>query len=199
MYVRAGRPQRIAFGQLASDQLKKCGIGLTVKEGDFATVLLPLLSYPNDFDTYLGGWTTSIDPDDYSIFHSSKCTTKENPDDNNFVCWNNPEGDKLLEDGRQELDQAKRKEIYAKFQQIAHDDLPYYFTWSDLANAASRSPSRRRRAASTSPARSTTGTTTAGSSRPSDRGATRVALNDNGRRRPHGRRRPRPIRGRTTG
>ncbi len=135
MYVRAGRPQRIAFGQLASDQLKKCGIGLTVKEGDFATVLLPLLSYPNDFDTYLGGWSTSIDPDDYSIFHSSKCTTKDNPDDNNFVCWSNPEADKLLEDGRQELDQAKRKEIYAKFQQIAHDDLPYYFTWSDLANA----------------------------------------------------------------
>ena len=135
MYVRAGRPQRIAFAQLASDQVKKCGIGLTVKEGDFATVLLPLLSYPNDFDTYLGGWSTSIDPDDYSIFHSSKCTTKENPDDNNFVCWSNPEADKLLEDGRQELDQAKRKEIYAKFQQIAHDDLPYYFTWSDLANA----------------------------------------------------------------
>lgn len=135
MYVRAGRPQRIAFGQLASDQLKKCGIGLTVKEGDFATVLLPLLSYPNDFDTYLGGWSTSIDPDDYSIFHSSKCVTKENPDDNNFVCWNNAEADKLLEDGRQELDQAKRKEIYAKFQEIAHNDLPYYFLWSDLAHA----------------------------------------------------------------
>ncbi len=136
MYVRAGRPQRVAFGQLAADQLKKCGIELTPKEGDFATVLLPLLSYPNDFDTYLGGWSTSIDPDDFSIFHSSKCVTKENPDDNNFVCWQNAEADKLLEDGRQELDQAKRKDIYGKFQQIAHDDLPYYFAWSDVANAA---------------------------------------------------------------
>lgn len=135
MYVRAGRPQRVAFGQLAKDQLAKCGIELNVKEGDFATVLLPLLSYPNNFETYLGGWSTSIDPDDYSIFHSSKCVTKENPDDNNFVCWSNAEADKLLEDGRQELDQAKRTEIYAKFQQIAHDDLPYYFLWSDLANA----------------------------------------------------------------
>jgi ABC-type transport system substrate-binding protein len=135
MYVRAGRPQRIAFGQLASDQLKKCGIGLTVKEGDFATVLLPLLSYPNDFDTYLGGWSTSVDPDDYSIFHSSKCVTKENPDDNNFVCWQNPEADKLLEDGRQELDQAKRKDIYFQFQLIAHSDLPYYFLWSDQGHA----------------------------------------------------------------
>jgi ABC-type transport system substrate-binding protein len=135
MYVRAGRPQRVAFGQLAKDQLAKCGIELNVKEGDFATVLLPLLSYPNDFDTYLGGWSTSVDPDDYSIFHSSKCVTKEFPDANNFPCWQNAEGDKLLEEGRQELDQAKRKEIYAKFQQIIHDDLPYYFLWSDLANA----------------------------------------------------------------
>ena len=100
--VRPGRPRRSASPSASwpSDQLKKCGIGLSVKEGDFATVLLPLLSYPNDFDTYLGGWSTSIDPDDYSIFHSSKCTTKENPDDNNFVCWSNPEADKLLEDGR---------------------------------------------------------------------------------------------------
>ena len=136
LFVRAGRPQRVAFGQLAADQLKKCGIEINVKESDFATVLLPLLSYPNNYDTYLGGWSTSRDPDDYSIFHSSKCTTKDNPDDYNFPCWSNPEADQLLSDGRQELDQAKRTEIYAKLQVITHDDLPYYFLWSDLANAA---------------------------------------------------------------
>lgn len=134
LYVRQGRPQRVRFGSLAKDQLKECGIEITVKESDFATVLLPLLSYPNNYVTYLGGWSTSIDPDDYSIFHSSKCTTKENPDDNNFPCWNNPEGDKLLEDGRTELDQAKRKEIYTKFQALIHNDYPYYFLWGDLAH-----------------------------------------------------------------
>jgi ABC-type transport system substrate-binding protein len=134
LYVRQGRPQRVRFGSLAKDQLAECGIEITVKEADFATVLLPLLSYPNNFVTYLGGWGTSIDPDDYSIFHSSKCTTKENPDDNNFICWNNPEGDKLLEEGRQELDQAKRKEIYGKFQVLIHNDVPYYFLWGDLAH-----------------------------------------------------------------
>jgi ABC-type transport system substrate-binding protein len=134
LYVRQGKPQRVRFASLAKDQLAECGIEITVKEADFATVLLPLLSYPNNFETYLGGWGTSIDPDDYSIFHSSKCTTKENPDDNNFICWNNPEGDKLLEEGRQELDQAKRKEIYGKFQVLIHNDVPYYFLWGDLAH-----------------------------------------------------------------
>jgi ABC-type transport system substrate-binding protein len=134
LYVRQGRPQRVRFAQLAKDQLKECGIEINVKEADFATVLLPLLSYPNNFDTYLGGWSTSIDPDDFSIFHSSHCTTEASPDDNNFPCWNNPEADRLLEEGRQELDQEKRKAIYAEFQKVIHDDLPYYFTWADLAH-----------------------------------------------------------------
>ncbi len=135
LFVRSGRPQRVAFGSLAKDQLAKCGIEINVKESDFATVLLPLLSYPNKFDTYLGGWSTSIDPDDYSIFHSSKCTTKEAPDGNNFPCWSNPQADKLLEDGRTTLDQNGRKDIYGQFQVIAHNDYPYYFLWADLGHA----------------------------------------------------------------
>jgi peptide/nickel transport system substrate-binding protein len=134
LYVRQGRPQRVKFAQLAKDQLALCGINIDVAESDFATVLLPLLSYPNKFDTYLGGWSTSIDPDDFSIFHSSHITTKDNKDDNNFPGWKNAEGDKLLEQGRQELDQAKRKDIYFKFQQIIHDDAPYYFLWADQAH-----------------------------------------------------------------
>jgi ABC-type transport system substrate-binding protein len=134
LFVRQGRPQRIKFAQLAKDQLKDCGIEIIVKESDFATVLLPLLSFPNNFNTYLGGWSTSIDPDDYSIFHSKSCTTKENPDDYNFPCWKNDAADKLLEQGREELDQAARKTIYHDFQVIIHNDLPYYFLWGDLAH-----------------------------------------------------------------
>jgi ABC-type transport system substrate-binding protein len=136
LYVRQGRAQRVAFGQLAKDQLAKCGIELNVVEADFATVLLPLLSYPNNYETYLGGWSTSRDPDDYSIFHSSSCSTADFPDGFNFPCYSSAEGDKLLEAGRQELDQEARKAIYFQFQELVHNDLPYYFLWSDLANAA---------------------------------------------------------------
>ena len=78
LYVRVGRPQRLAFAELARDQLKECGIEVEVQEGDLNTVLIPkVLDYPNDFDTYLGGWSTALDPDDYSIFHSSEIPTKE--------------------------------------------------------------------------------------------------------------------------
>ena len=135
LFVRVGRPQRLAFAELARDQLKDCGIAIDVQEGDLNTVLIPkVLDYPNDFDTYLGGWSTALDPDDYSIFHSSEIPSKETPSANNFPGWKNAEADKLLEEGRQELDQAKRKEIYDKFQVLIHDELPYYFAWADLAH-----------------------------------------------------------------
>jgi ABC-type transport system substrate-binding protein len=132
LYVRQGRPQRVKFAQLAADQLKACGIEIVVKESDFGTVLVPkVLTYPNTFDTYLGGWSTSIDPDSYSIFHSSKISTKDLPDANNSGGWANAEADKLMEQGRQELDQAKRKDIYSQFELLIHNEVPYYFLWAD--------------------------------------------------------------------
>jgi ABC-type transport system substrate-binding protein len=135
LFVRVGRPQRLAYAELARDQLKECGIEITVQEGDLNTVLIPkVLDYPNDFETYLGGWSTALDPDDFSIFHSSEIPTKENPSANNFPGWKSDEADRLLKEGREELDQAKRKDIYFEFQNLIHDELPYYFLWADLAH-----------------------------------------------------------------
>ena len=135
LYVRSGRPQRISFAQLAADQLKACGIEIKVNPADFSTVLLPLLSYPNNFDTYLGGWSTALDPDDSSIFSCDQITTKASPDSNNFVGWCNKTADALLTQGRQETDQSKRGPIYAQFQTIIHNNIPYYFLWADKKSA----------------------------------------------------------------
>jgi ABC-type transport system substrate-binding protein len=135
LYVRVGRPQRLSFAQLARDQLKDCGIEVKVVEGDLNTVLIPkVLDFPNDFDTYLGGWSTALDPDDFSIFNSGEIPTKDTPSANNFPGWKNADADKLLSDGRTELDQAKRKAIYDQFQVLIHNELPYYFLWADKAH-----------------------------------------------------------------
>ena len=135
LYVRVGRPQRLAFAQLAKDQLKACGIDITVQEGDLNTVLHPkVLDYPNAFDLYLGGWSTALDPDDYSIFNSGEIPTAQNKQANNFVGWKNTTADQLLSDARKEPDQAKRKDLYFQFQTLIHDELPYYFLWADKAH-----------------------------------------------------------------
>jgi len=143
VYVRAGKTDRIKFMELLRDQVIDCGIKLEVIEGDFATVLLPLLTYPHippnatkPYDAYFGGWGTGYDPDPFSLFHSSQCTTEESPELNNFICFKNADADKLIEDGLKVTDQAKRAEIYQKFEQIMFDQQPYLFAWSDLAHEA---------------------------------------------------------------
>ena len=84
------------FAELARDQVLECGIKLNVNEADFAAVLLPLLSYPNNFDIYLGGWASLLDPEDSSIFGCDHVTTKDNPDDNNFTGYCDKDVDALL-------------------------------------------------------------------------------------------------------
>jgi peptide/nickel transport system substrate-binding protein len=144
--VRAGRPDRIAFMRLLSDQLNaNCGFQMDIQEVDFGTVLVPMLSWPHaqqgktgnelakQFDAYFGGWGTGFDPDPYAIWHSSQCTTKDQPDTFNYICYNNPAADKLIEDGLRELDQAKRAEIYKQFEALVAEEVPYLFAWSDRA------------------------------------------------------------------
>ena len=143
VYVRAGQPERIAFMQLLRDQVAECGMELEVIEGDFATVLLPLLVWPHippnaarPFDAYFGGWGTGFDPDPFALFHSSQCTTEENPELFNYVCFQNDRADELIDQGLATADQEERAEIYQEFEQIVYDEQPYLFAWSDIAREA---------------------------------------------------------------
>ena len=143
VYVRAGQPERIRFMELLRDQVVDCGIQLNVIEGDFATVLLPLLTFPHippnsdrPYDAYFGGWSTGFDPDPFALFHSSQCTTEEQPDLYNYVCFQNEEADALIEEGLVVSDQEERAAIYQEFEQIVYDEQPYLFAWSDTAREA---------------------------------------------------------------
>ncbi len=140
VYVRAGQPERIRFMELLRDQVAECGIEIEVIEGDFATVLLPLLTYPHippnadePYDAYFGGWSTGFDPDPFALFHSSQCTTEEQPELYNYICWENAEADALIDEGLVVSDQEERAAIYQEFEQIVYDEQPYLFAWSDLA------------------------------------------------------------------
>ncbi|HEX2221693.1 MAG TPA: ABC transporter substrate-binding protein [Candidatus Limnocylindria bacterium] len=140
VYVRAGRPDRISFMQLTADQVAECGIEFEVVEADFATVLVPMLSFPHiapgdqqPFDAYFGGWSTGYDPDPFSLWHSSQCTSEENPDLFNYICFQNEEADALIEEGLAATSQEERAEIYAQFEEIIYEEQPYFFAWSDIA------------------------------------------------------------------
>jgi ABC-type transport system substrate-binding protein len=147
--VRAGRPNRSAFMQLLSDQVKtNCGMDISYKEVDFSAILTMLDNYPHinaaapeskkPFDAYFGGFSTSLDPDPYSLYHSSQCSTAKNPETFNYECYQNPEVDKLIEQGLKEFDQTKRAAIYQQYAKLQSDDLPVLYGWSDIAREGLR-------------------------------------------------------------
>jgi ABC-type transport system substrate-binding protein len=146
--VRAGRPNRSAFMQLLGDQVKECGIDITYKEVDFDALLTMLDNYPHvnaaapetnrPYDAYFGGFGASFDPDPYSLYHSSQCSTAENPQTFNYECYQNPEVDKLIEDGLKTFDQAARATIYQEYAKLQAEDLPVLYAWSDIAREGLR-------------------------------------------------------------
>jgi peptide/nickel transport system substrate-binding protein len=77
------------------------------------------------FEAVMLGWGIGIDPDQYDIWHSSKTREKEF----NFVSYNNPEVDELLEKGRRTFNIEERKKAYFRIQEILADDLPYIFLY----------------------------------------------------------------------
>ena len=136
LYVRQDNPQRVKFALLARDAVARCGIDITVKQADYSTVLVSLVSYPNNFDVYLGGWGDLTDPEDSSTFGCKHVTTKADPFDQNFAGYCDPKLDTLQTAAAQELDRAKRKELLAQVQLYLHDNGPYYFLWTDLGHRA---------------------------------------------------------------
>ena len=42
------------------------------------------------FDAYFGGFSTGFDPDPFSLYHSSECSTAERPDTYNYICYRTP-------------------------------------------------------------------------------------------------------------
>lgn len=74
------------------------------------------------FDMLLAFWRVPQDPDQYFYWHSTQ-------DMGNISKYKNVRVDKLLEDGRDTLDQKQRKEIYDDFQKVIADELPAYFLY----------------------------------------------------------------------
>lgn len=74
------------------------------------------------------------DPDNtaFAAYHSSRNGQWQNP------VYNNPEVDKLIEDARAEVDDARRAELYRKFQEAVIEDAPDIFGVMELRKFARR-------------------------------------------------------------
>lgn len=116
--------QREMSAVLIQRRLKDIGIDVRIRVLEWASFLGRYIK-TGDFDAVVLGWSLSLDPDQYGIWHSSQ--TK--PGQFNFINYSNPRVDKLLEQGRLELNPAKRMKIYHEFSRILLEDSPIVYLY----------------------------------------------------------------------
>ena len=109
------------IAQMAQAEMKKAGVALDLQVMDGAMAIQRILA--GNFEACYLSWDLDPDPDPFIIFHSSQFP----PRGQNFVFYRNPEADRLIEEGRREMDQSKRKDLYWRLHEVLVEDQPY--TW----------------------------------------------------------------------
>lgn len=123
-YKTSTQKQRIDIANLIAEQLKKIGIGVTVTPYEWGTFFRDIQT--GNFQIYSLSWVGITEPDIYYSIYNSSQFPPDGMNRNRFV---NEDIDRLTALGRVTLDQGKRREIYARIQKIASEDLPYVPLW----------------------------------------------------------------------
>jgi len=113
MIKLASYPSLLPVAEKISDQWKQVGIKTSVQVSSIT---------PNEYQAFLAIYDIPLDPDQYSVWHSTQTET-------NITKYASPRIDKLLEDGRTELDFETRKKIYLDFQRFLLEDSPAIFIY----------------------------------------------------------------------
>lgn len=113
----------IKTAESVAEQVKPLGVELEVVRQEWGLHLDEVFT-KKDFDAVALGWIGFVDPDDYMYgqFHSGQAW--------NYVGLNDPEVDRLLDEGRSVLDQEQRKKIYHDLQARLLELAPYIFLYT---------------------------------------------------------------------
>lgn len=117
-----GNDLRKNAATIVQRDLKKVGIKVNIRVIEWAAFLKNFINKRN-FEACLLGWGIGIDPNQIDIWNSKKTGEREL----NFINYQNPEVDRLLESGASTYDREERKKYYDKFQEIIAEDQPYTF------------------------------------------------------------------------
>ena len=130
--IRAKNGTRMAFSILSyvsrdhrpieaiQQMWKDIGADVSLKLDETTAINAAIVQH-KDFDVWIGGFVNRPDPDMSTYFHSRN-SKPGGLDVGNYV---NPDIDKLLDEGVATVDQAKRKQIYAQFEDAMANDLGY--------------------------------------------------------------------------
>lgn len=114
------------YWTMYKEDLKKGGVEMELKYLEWNS-FLKLLDEGN-FDAVNLGWGGGdIEWDPKQIWHSSSAVVGGS----NFISYKNPEVDKLIEQGREEMDKKKRVQMFRQVYEKIANDVPYIFLFNN--------------------------------------------------------------------
>jgi peptide/nickel transport system substrate-binding protein len=124
LITNQGNETRQKCAEIIQRNLADVGIKVKIRILEWAAFVNDFIN-KRRFEVALLGWTISLDPDLYDVWHSSKT----GPDELNFISYKNLEVDNLLDKGRSTFNQEERKKYYDRIQEILADEQPYTFLY----------------------------------------------------------------------
>ncbi|MEP6753781.1 MAG: ABC transporter substrate-binding protein, partial [Candidatus Dormiibacterota bacterium] len=140
-FVRADKPQRNKAVQIMSEELRKnLGMDLQPTPTDFKVFYAPIQA--GNFDLALAGFGLTLDPDDYTVYHSSQIRPENSSSGSNWSGFVNADLDAAIDAERTDLKAnaadtfTARKADFAKVEHILGDNVVSYFMWADNVGMA---------------------------------------------------------------
>lgn len=124
-------PVREKIAEVVQEQLREVGVNVDIEVVEWASYLDRTSA--GEHDMFILGWvavTGDADYGLYALFHSS-----QHGSPGNRTFYDNPEVDKLLEEGRVSIDENERYEIYKEAQNIIVEEAPELFLYFEDQNA----------------------------------------------------------------
>jgi peptide/nickel transport system substrate-binding protein len=110
--------------QILQHQLSKIGVNVTLRVMEWQA-FLNMVVFPREFETVLLGWSLSLSPDPYLLWHSDN----DKPGAFNFIGYHNAELDAMVDQMQYTVDRTRLAEIQREiFARIVADD-PYLFLY----------------------------------------------------------------------
>lgn len=125
----------LKIANFVKDSMAGVGIRVSLRGADWS-VYQDFLKL-RDFDAITLGWGASApESDPRQIFHSDSIKNQGD----NFAQWASSEADRLIDEGRREMDAKKRALIWRELEAVLHQEQPYTFVrvppWTRIVNPA---------------------------------------------------------------
>lgn len=122
---------REGIATVVQQQLADLGADVEVVPLEFQAFLDAIKKEPYDYDLYVSGWSATINP-----YYSYQIWSEKSIPALNAGAYINKEVDQLFASSVTEFDDAKRKTIFMKIQEIIANDAPYAFIYNNQSYTA---------------------------------------------------------------